>query len=149
MKNWQIDFYKSSQSDNQWQLLICEPKGKLVYESVCPQSQANSEWLVSQLQQADLGQLPDLIQVFRPQSLSLLTLAADKLGIRVEATRRTQALKQELTKRNYSISIDQPPPQPLPEELWGDKWGFASLMAEDMVEVIRDRPIPIVDMPES
>ncbi|HBL12291.1 MAG TPA: hypothetical protein DD379_12960, partial [Cyanobacteria bacterium UBA11162] len=40
----------------------------------CPQSLVSIDWLVSQLQVATAKTpLPDIIQVFRPQSLSLLT----------------------------------------------------------------------------
>ncbi|HEY9823848.1 MAG TPA: Tab2 family RNA-binding protein [Stenomitos sp.] len=35
------------------------------------------------------------------------------------------------------------PPQPLPESLWGDRWQFASLLAEDLEYRLHDFPIPI------
>lgn len=38
-------------------------------------------------------------------------------------------------------------PQPLPEELWGEQWRIASIMAGDIVEVWVDRPIPILHSP--
>ncbi|MBW4442934.1 MAG: Tab2/Atab2 family RNA-binding protein [Plectolyngbya sp. WJT66-NPBG17] len=41
------------------------------------------------------------------------------------------------------------PPQPLPENLWGEQWRFASLRAGDLVETIANRTIPIVEMPEA
>jgi len=42
--------------------------------------EANASWLVAQLQRSDGQQLPDVIQVFRPQCLSLITSAAQQLG---------------------------------------------------------------------
>jgi hypothetical protein len=107
-------------------------------------------------------ELPDVIQVFRPQSLNLITLAGQQLGITVEATRRTPALKQWLQERasqyqqrdNYTgeaynlIALDQPPPVPLPENLWGERWRFATLPAGNIAEVFSDRPIPFWQMPE-
>ncbi len=39
------------------------------------------------------------------------------------------------------------PPQPLPENLWGEQWRFASLRAGDLIETIANRTIPIVEMP--
>ncbi|MDZ4873990.1 MAG: hypothetical protein CLLPBCKN_003386 [Chroococcidiopsis cubana SAG 39.79] len=101
--------------------------------------------------------LPDTIQVFRPQSLSLIATAGQKLGITVEPTRRTGALKQWLRSRipQYSttgaynpLAVDKPPPVPLPENLWGDRWRFASLPAGDLEAAFKDRPLPILDMPE-
>ncbi|MBE9168316.1 Tab2/Atab2 family RNA-binding protein [Pleurocapsales cyanobacterium LEGE 06147] len=162
MKKWQLDFHKLPLIDKQpniWELLICEDRGSIIYEARCPQSQANSDWLVTQLRQAIGENRPDIIQIFRPQILGLLTIAAKKLGIEVEATRRTHALKKELKKRasnytsttpNYNpVALEKPPPQALPENLWGEQWNFASIGAGDLVEMFGDRPIPVKDMPES
>jgi hypothetical protein len=163
MNVWQVDFYKRPFKDERgefvWELVVCNPERKFVYEAKCPQSQANLAWLVDRLQHAAAGELPQEIQVFRPQSLSLLTAAGEKLGIEVIPTRRTPDLKAELLKRasEYNISgqaynpieLEQPPPQPLPENLWGEEWRFASLPAGELVEMFHDRPIPILDMPES
>jgi hypothetical protein len=41
------------------------------------------------------------------------------------------------------------PPTPLPENLWGDRWRFAATPAGTLVETFCDRPIPILQMPES
>ncbi|MBD1856316.1 MULTISPECIES: Tab2 family RNA-binding protein [Leptolyngbya] len=41
------------------------------------------------------------------------------------------------------------PPQPLPDNFWGEQWRFASLRSSDLVETISNRTIPIVDMPEA
>ncbi|MGK7878247.1 MAG: Tab2/Atab2 family RNA-binding protein [Xenococcaceae cyanobacterium] len=162
MKIWQADFYKRPLKDEQgqtlWELLICESSHSFIYDAKCPQSQANNHWLVSQLQEAAKGQLPDLIQVFRPQSLGLLAAAGEKLGIKVEATRRTAALKEELQKRasqytsigeGYNpVKLEKPPPQTLPENIWGEVWRFATLPAGEILDSFGDRPIPILDMPK-
>lgn len=166
MQIWQADFYRRPLQDATgqvlWELLICDPTRGFTYQAVCPQSEANTSWLVSQLQQAAGGKLPDVIQVFRPQSLSLLASAGEQLGVNVEATRRTLALKQWLQERarqypqqeNYTgqaynpIAIDKPPPLPLPEKLWGDRWRFASLGAGNLEDIFAERPIPILEMPE-
>jgi hypothetical protein len=163
---WQVDFYRRPLRDAAgqvlWELLICDPTRRFTYEAFCPQSEAKASWLVSQLRQADEGNLPDVIQVFRPQSLSLMEAAGQQLGIAVEATRRTPALKQWLQERasQYSkqegytgeaynpISLDKPPPLPLPENLWGDRWRFATLPAGSIEEAFAERPIPILQMPE-
>ncbi|NJK73546.1 MAG: DUF1092 family protein [Oscillatoriales cyanobacterium RU_3_3] len=167
MRIWQADFYRRPLQDETgkplWELLICDAARSFQFSAFCQQSQANSDWLISQLQQQTKTQnVPNLIQVFRPQSLSLIAAAAKNLSIKVEATRRTAALKSLLqerateypnmpnyTRENYSpIALDSPPPVPLPENLWGDKWRFASLRAGDMVEAFTGRPIPILEMPE-
>ncbi len=40
------------------------------------------------------------------------------------------------------------PPQPLPDQLWGDRWRFATLPAANVLPAFQNQPIPIVDMPE-
>jgi hypothetical protein len=44
---------------------------------------------------------------------------------------------------------DRLPPQPLPEQLWGDRWRFAAVWAADLADVFTGRPIPVVDAPPS
>lgn len=161
---WQADFYRCPLKDEKgqtlWELLICasESINSFKFSALCPQSEANANWLVSQFSLAASGaDFPDRIQVFRPQSLSLIEAAGNKLGIKVEATRRTYALKKWLKEKaqEYNkigeiynpLAIDQPPPLPLPENLWGEKWRFATIPAKD-IEEFGDRPIPILEIPE-
>lgn len=166
MRVWQADFYRRPLQDANgqvlWELLICDATRRFTYEALCPQSEANVSWLVSQLRQAAAENVPDVIQVFRPQSLSVIEVAAQQLGIAVEPTRHTTALKQWLQERasqypqqeNYTgeaynpIALDKPPPLPLPENLWGERWRFASLPAGNIEEAFAERPIPILQMPE-
>jgi hypothetical protein len=171
---WQADFYRRPLRDATgqvlWELLVCDSTRTFEYEALCPQSQANASWLVEQLRLAATQQLPDLIQVFRPQSLSLISTAGQQLGVAVEPTRRTFALKQWLQERasfggatltqlyrsmdNYTsepynpLALDKPPPTPLPENLWGEQWRFATFPAGDVEEAFAERPIPILKMPE-
>ncbi|GBE93113.1 Tab2/Atab2 family RNA-binding protein [Nostoc cycadae] len=152
MRIWQADFYRSSQSDTSgqvlWELLICDANRSFEYTAICLQSEANSNWVTAQIQQAAGTELPDLIQVFRPQSLSLIETAGRNLGIVVEPTRRTFALKQWLEERQAGFSLEKPAPLPLPENLWGEQWRFATLAAGDLETEFSDRPIPILSMPE-
>ncbi|GAC1469284.1 MAG: Tab2/Atab2 family RNA-binding protein [Chamaesiphon sp.] len=163
---WQADFYRRPLRDTTgqvlWELLICDSTSRFTYEALCPQSQANINWLIDRLQLAANShqQQPDLIQVFRPQSLGLLEAAGQKLGIKVEATRRTYTLKQLLQQRaqqypsmeNYTgeaiLLLDKPPPMPLPENLWGEQWRFATLPSGDVEKAFVERPIPILEMPK-
>ena len=43
---------------------------------------------------------------------------------------------------------DRPPPQPLPEDIWGENWNFVSIKANDIISFTRDRPMPIKHIPE-
>lgn len=151
MNIWQVDFYRRPQPDTSgkfvWQLLICNSTRSFEYEANCLQSEANSSWLASMLVLASEERLPDLIQVFRPQSLSIVTQAGRNLGINVEPTRRTLALKQWLKEKQYSLDLEKSPPIPLPENLWGKEWRFVTT-AGDVVEAFGSRPIPILSMPE-
>jgi hypothetical protein len=149
---WQADFYRRPQQNVQgqvvWELLICNTTRSFEYTATCFQSEASSSWLVSQLKQATSEQKPDIIQVFRPQSLSLIEQAGQSVGISVEPTRHTLALKQWLVEKQYPISFDKPPPVPLSENLWGKEWRFAAVPASDIGEAFSDRPIPIILLPE-
>ncbi|MBW4687480.1 MAG: Tab2/Atab2 family RNA-binding protein [Komarekiella atlantica HA4396-MV6] len=152
MKIWQADFYRSPLQDAAgqvlWELLICDATRSFEYVATCPQSAANSSWVAEQLELAGGEKLPDIIQVFRPQSLSLIEAAGRNLGINVQPNRRTFALKQWLQEKQYPLALEKPPPAPLPENLWGEQWRFASLAASDVETRFSDRPIPHLHMPE-
>ena len=149
---WQADFYRRLQPDKSeeiiWDLSICDSTLDFKYEASCLQSQANSNWVASQIQQAASDNLPDIIQVFRPQSLSLIEQAGKSLGIKVEATRRTAALKKWLEQKQQFTALDKPPPTPLSENIWGEKWSFATLQAGNIADFFSGRPIPILETPD-
>lgn len=152
MKIWQADFYRSPQQDASgqilWELLLCNTSRSFEHTATCPQSAANSTWVTSQIELAAGEKLPDVIQVFRPQSLSLIEAAGRNLGINIEPTRHTLAIKQWLQEKQSSLALDKPPPSPLPENLWGEQWRFATLPAGELVDVFAERPIPILHTPE-
>jgi RNA-binding protein Tab2/Atab2 len=167
MNIWQADFYHLSsqpeKSEKQWELVICDDNNinpdsfikQPIYTAQCFSKDANAEWLEQQIIIAAKGKLPDKIQIFRPQSLGLLTVAAEKLGIQIEATRNTEILKQVLSNRyknqfpNYNpLALDKPPPQALPENIWGEEWQIANIAAGQIVDLFRDRPLPICSLPE-
>ncbi|MEQ9370043.1 MAG: Tab2/Atab2 family RNA-binding protein [Coleofasciculus chthonoplastes F3-SA18-01] len=166
MKVWQADFYRRPLQDETgqvlWELLICDITGNVIYQSFCPQPDVTHNWLLSQVKiAATKTGLPDAMHVFRPQSFNLFQEVGQQLEIKVEATRRTPTLKQRLQERtldyqqqeNYTgeaynpLSLDKPPPVPLPENLWGDRWRFAGIPAGDIEEGFAQRPIPILQMP--
>lgn len=163
---WEVDFYRRPLQDQRghplWELLICNLDRSLQFNAFCSQPEANATWLASQFQQTAAQNLPDRVQVFRPESLSLVEAACQTLNILVEPTRYTPALKQWLKQRSQEYpqadgytgqpynptELDRPPPLPLPEKLWGEQWRFAALAARDLEEVLLERPIPILETPE-
>jgi RNA-binding protein Tab2/Atab2 len=160
MKIWQLDFYKRPLKDEKgnliWELIISDEQENIIYEEKCKQSEATLEWLENKLK--NLGELPAKIQIFRPQTESIITEIGKKLGIEIETTRRTEALKNVLKNRAsaYTINgekydptkLEKPAPLPLPENLWGEDWGFVSINAGDLVDMFINRPIPIRNLPE-
>jgi hypothetical protein len=168
MTVWQADFYRRPLKDEGhplWELLVCTSDASFRYSAFCAQPEANSTWLKAQLETAiaQAGVAPERIQVFRPQCLSLLQAACDPLQIPVEPTRQTPALKDWLRERaeaypqdpNYShdsyepVRLEQPPPNPLPDNLLGDQWRFAAIAAGDLERVFLHEPMPFLNMPET
>jgi len=156
---WQADLSRRPQLDAQgrplWELLICDGSGSWQFVRRASQSEINGNWVEAQLAEAiALHQPPQAIQVFRPQSFSLINTGAAPLGIPVEATRYTPQLKGILYHLSKDISgweplhIEELPPQPLPERLRGQRWQFAALAAGEVDYAFRDRPIPIVSTPD-
>lgn len=161
---WQADFYRRPLIDTDeqalWELLICDPGLSFRFIAFCPQPQVSVAWLIAQIQALALS-LPEKMQVFRPQCLGLLEAVCLELGIRLEPTRQTPGLKQWLRERareypqmaGYTgqayepIRIEQPPPLPFPDNLWGEQWQFASLRASDLQDFVTEQPIPICSAP--
>ncbi len=159
---WQCDFYHAFVSQTtkktSWFLLICDEDGKEIYTASCLQSEANSSWLIEQLRLAQKGKLPAKIKVFRPQIVGLFKTATETLSIELETTRRTRALKTKIREYianpsslidNQFLALDKPPPQPLPEFIWGENWSFVSITSGEIVNFIQDRPIPFLDITKS
>lgn len=166
---WEADFYRRPLQDEAgnplWELVICDATDTFRYSAFCPQAKAGAGWLTDQLQQlfATDHPQPTCIRTFRPATLSLLESASQSLGIAVEGTRSTPALKQYLaelaqqypalpgyTGQPYNpVDLDRPPPLPLPETILGQQWRFAALSASELVDAFTNRMIPVLQMPES
>lgn len=169
MSVWQADFYRRPLQDDAgqplWELLLCDATGEQRFNAFCPQAAIAPAWLVDQFQAAAAtgADLPERVQVFRPQSLNLVQSACASLGIPVEPTRHTPALKQWLAERatlypqmsHYTgqpyepLALDRPPPQPLPEHLWGEQWRFATLPAVEIERFITEKPIRVLEAPQA
>ncbi|MBE9099969.1 Tab2/Atab2 family RNA-binding protein [Vacuolonema iberomarrocanum] len=162
---WQVDFYRRPMQDDAgqplWELVVCEASSGLRKSAWCPQVKANVAWLVSALQKIGNNHLPDQLQVFRPQAVSLVQEAAQRLGIGVEATRHVPVLKQFLqeraavyptlpgyTRQPYEpVALESPPPVPIPEALWGDRWRFGAIAAGEFLPAFEHKPIPVRALP--
>lgn len=166
---WEADFYRRPLQDESgdplWELVICDVTDTFRYSAFCPQAEASASWLADQLQQlfATEQAQPTCIKAFRPATLSLLKLASQVLGISVQGSRSTPALKQyleELAQQYPALSgytgqlyqpvdLDRPPPLPLSETLLGQQWQFAALPASELVDAFTGRMIPVLNLPES
>lgn len=166
MSIWQVDFdhipSQPRQSKNHWELVICESKinssdnlTPLLHTAQCTLVDANSNWMEKQILLAAQDKLPTKIQLFRPEIKGLVAAAASNLNIEVEATRHTPSLKQILSQRHQNnphynpLTLDKIPPQALPEAIWGDEWQIANIAAGQIVDLFRDRPIPILSLPKT
>jgi hypothetical protein len=165
---WEIDCYRRPLVDEKgnplWELVVCASTGDLLLAATCAQIAISPDWLVQQLKPllAETTPQPESFRLFRPQSLSLIEAAGQQLGIPVIQTRHTPALKRTLqaqaeiyptlstyTGQSYQpTDLDRPPPVPLSENLWGDRWRFATVTAADLMEAFADRPIPILEIPQ-
>jgi hypothetical protein len=167
MTLWQVDLHRPPLRDAEgeplWELLVCDASREFRYEAQTAQGAVNVDWVAAQLQAAvaQSRDTPAKIQVFRPQALPLLTLAAERLEVAIIPTRHTPALHQWLRQKaqtyptlsNFTgmvydpLHLDSPPPLPLSENLWGDRWGFVTLAAGDFERTFPHEPIPIIQLP--
>ena len=163
---WELDFYSRPIVDEQnkkiWEVLVCEsPVGTrqsaeslFRYAQYCPSTQVNSLWLRNALAEAmeKSQQSPEKIRFFRRQMNNMIDKACEDLGIAAELSHRTFALNHWLEERMQAVYPNHPhyqagntpsvqfeaqPPQPLPDALIGQQWGFVTLEAaafEDMPE---------------
>lgn len=158
MTRWQADLYRRPHQDSAgkplWELLICSAAGDRLVRAAVPQALVSRDWLIPVLREAIATHgSPQQIQVFRPQSLGLLQTAATELGLTVVPERSTPALKAWLQELSAAftdqtwVTVEQAPPQPLPDPVLGDRWRFATIAATALEAVFRDRPIPLVSAP--
>jgi len=161
MSIWEVDIYRRPRQDAAgnplWELVVCDAAGELLLERLAPQSQVNAAWVQAELETLGeaVGLRPQAIHCFRPQSCNLLEVVCQQLKLPLVATRQTPALKALLKERwqptngDYDpIALDRPAPVPMPEKLWGDRWRFGALAAGDLEMAFRDRPVPVLQLPE-
>lgn len=143
-----------------WELLICSSPSMKGAEPVfrwcltCPAGSVNSAWLKGALEQA-LAEAshqgfgpPRRLRCWRGSMRTMVQRAAEQLGLDVVPSRRCYALVEWLQERQRSVYPQEPgymagplapPPAaiqplalPLPEEVRGDSWEWASIPLADL-----------------
>lgn len=144
-----------------WELLICsspslegaEPSFR--WSLTCPAGSVNSAWLKRALDQA-LAEAshqgfgpPRRLRCWRGSMRTMVQRAAEQLGLDVVPSRRCYALVEWLQERQRSVYPQEPgymagplaPPAaiqplalPLPEEVRGDSWEWATIPLADLRE---------------
>tara|TARA_B100001250_G_scaffold224415_1_gene192455 strand:+ start:458 stop:1351 length:894 start_codon:yes stop_codon:yes gene_type:complete len=144
-----------------WELLITstndfKDKKNFKWEKVCPASSVNSIWLKDALEEAintansQGWDKPSVLRCWRSSMKTMIKRAADQIGIELIASRRTYALLEWLIDRERNLypqqkgytGVNLAPPSdpisntaiPLPEEVRGDSWSFASLSLSTLRE---------------
>ena len=144
-----------------WELLISSTNNfketkTFRWEKICPASCVNSIWLKEALLEAiksanEQGwDSPSLLRCWRSSMKTMIKRAADQIGIDLISSRRTYSLLEWLMERERDFYPQQngyagvnlaPPsnpiknqPIPLPEEVRGDSWSFATLSINTLRE---------------
>lgn len=164
---WEVDLHRTplqtTDGKSLWELLICDRPFDFTYGAMVPQADLNGDWVTAQVQAAiaKTPTPPQVLAVFRPAALTLMTMAAKALNLTVTPTRHTPTLKQWLTQRSrwYSsqarfsgatidlLALERSAPVPIPETLWGEQWQFVAIAAKDFQERLCQEPIPLKDVP--
>ena len=144
-----------------WELLITntndfKEKKTFKWEKICPASNVNSIWLKEALEEAITEansqgwETPSVLRCWRSSMKTMIKRAADQLGIELISSRRTYSLLEWLIDREKNLypqqkgytGVNLAPPSnpitnqaiPLPEEVRGDSWSFASLSLNTLRE---------------
>jgi hypothetical protein len=165
-KIWELDFYSrpilDERQKKRWEVLVCEapmdietkPETLFRYSKFCSNTEVNSVWLRTALQEAmeQANASPNQIRFFRQQMSNMIIKTCSDLGITARPSRRTVVLNQWLKQRhaefypqqpgyqdssNPSVNYPDSPPKPLPDALIGQSWAFVSLEArafQDMAD---------------
>ncbi len=163
---WQLDFYRRPLKDTPgnplWELLICDETLTFTFGEFCPQSEANAPWIRQQLEIARnlAGRWPSHIEIFRPQTVSLVEVACRDLPVSVQPKREVPAIKRWLLQRaawypslkGYTgdtyepIALERPAPVPIADYLMGEGWQFATVSTDELQRLAYE-PIPIQSVP--
>ncbi|XP_048606123.1 protein TAB2 homolog, chloroplastic isoform X2 [Brassica napus] len=160
IKEWELDFCSRPILDSRgkkiWELVVCDASLSLQVTKYFPNNVINSitlkDAIVSITQ--DLGvPLPEKIRFFRSQMQTIITKACKELAIKEVPSKRCLSLFLWLQERYDTVytrhpgfqkgslpllSLDNPFPMNLPENLFGEKWAFVQLPYSAVREEISD-----------
>jgi hypothetical protein len=161
---WELDFYSRPLLDEnnrkRWEVLISEgfqtvnskPDQLFRFSKYLSNTEVNSIELKQAIEEA-IAQAPippSRIRYFRFAMQNMITRACEDLGISVQPSRRTLALKDWMDYRQREVypnepgytdkpspSIGAPPPapKPLPDALIGQQWALVSLPVQDLADM--------------
>ncbi|WP_218079900.1 Tab2 family RNA-binding protein [Anthocerotibacter panamensis] len=166
MEFWELDIYRRPLVDqnNQtlWELLVCTSQGEVRLAQLIPAAQVKAGWIEDQLRELiqTSGAAPSRLRVFRAASYNLAAPACHALDIPLERTGRAIAIQRWLLHRERSIyparpgycppsvplAVQRPVPQPLPDQLLPQRWGFSALPAREL-ELLQELTIPHGEIP--
>ncbi|KAG8391233.1 hypothetical protein BUALT_Bualt01G0166600 [Buddleja alternifolia] len=146
---WEVDFCSRPILDIRgkkiWELVVCDNSLSLQYTKYFPNNVINSITLKNAIVSIcdELGvPLPEKIRFFRSQMQTIITRACNELGIKPIPSKRCLSLVLWLEERYETVytrhpgfqkgskpllSLDNPFPMELPENLYGEKWAFVQL----------------------
>ncbi|XP_010257188.1 PREDICTED: uncharacterized protein LOC104597391 [Nelumbo nucifera] len=149
ISEWELDFCSRPILDIRgkkiWELVVCDSTLSLQYTKYFPNNVINSITLKDAIVSIsdDLGvPLPQKIRFFRSQMQTIITRAGRELGIKPVPSKRCLSLLLWLEERYETVymrhpgfqkgskpllSLDNPFPMDLPENLFGEKWAFVQL----------------------
>ncbi|KAL8542261.1 hypothetical protein ACS0TY_003214 [Phlomoides rotata] len=147
--DWEVDFCSRPILDIRgkkvWELVVCDASLSLQYTKYFPNNVINSVTLKNAIVSIsdELGvPLPEKIRFFRSQMQTIITRACNELGIKPIPSKRCLSLVLWLEERYETVytrhpgfqkgskpllSLDNPFPMELPENLFGEKWAFVQL----------------------
>ncbi|KAL6989698.1 Protein TAB2 chloroplastic [Sarracenia purpurea var. burkii] len=149
ISEWELDFCSRPILDIRgkkiWELVVCDRSLSLQYTKYFPNNVINSITLKDAIVSItdELGvPLPDKVRYFRSQMQTIITKACNELGIKPVPSKRCFSLLLWLEERYETVyirhpgfqkgakpllSLDNPFPMELPENLFGEKWAFVQL----------------------
>ncbi|XP_059649122.1 protein TAB2 homolog, chloroplastic [Cornus florida] len=149
ISEWELDFCSRPILDIRgkkiWELLVCDNSLSLQYTKYFPNNVINSITLKDAIISIseELGvPLPDKIRFFRSQMQTIIGKACKEVGIKAVPSKRCVSLLLWLEERYETVytrhpgfqkgskpllTLDNPFPMELPENLFGEKWAFVQL----------------------
>ncbi|XP_057818265.2 protein TAB2 homolog, chloroplastic [Cryptomeria japonica] len=146
---WELDFCSRPILDIRgkkiWELVVCDSRRDLEFTRFYPNNVINSITLknaITSIIQTLGVPKPQRIRFFRSQMQTIVSKACNELEIKPIASKRCLSLVQLLEERYEPVymrhpgfqegakpllSIEQPFPMDLPDNLYGEKWAFVQL----------------------